>query len=340
MNVNPHCTEYMIPTTVSPNKPPQRYLQVDAFRAFALFGLFIVHCVELFELHWSEPKASVWFDVTFLLFAGKAFAMFALSFGLSFSIIISSANSRDEPYQARFLWRSVILVLFGLAHTIIYRGDILVVLGLIGMLLVPFNRLKSDIVLLVFAVLLLVNVPLVVRLILTYYGIGTGIPIMVEANSISMNAYISGGIQESLLANLTQGNLVKWLYMLESGRVSQILGLFVLGLALGRKRFFSDLSRFQFSRRVIFAITACLGFLLYKNQTVVMDLFPTSTIGETKFYISNLVKGWVSLLFMFCQTVLFFELWFLLRGRMACTSWEDELDTLCWSINCFCTVTL
>ncbi len=295
---------------------PNRFLQVDAFRAFALFGLFIVHCVELFELHWADPQPSVWFDRTFLVFAGKAFAMFALSFGLSFSIIISRAQHRGEAYEARFLWRSIILILFGLAHTMIYRGDILVVLGLVGLLLVPFNRFKSNAILIAVAMAFLINVPLILRYLFIYDGGANGLAVLTKANTLSMQAYASGGLMEFFVANLGSGNLVKWVYMLESGRVSQIFGLFLLGLVLGRINFFTDLSRFQIHRWALAILLGSSAFFLYQNQSEVIEMFPKSAHGETQFYVSNLVAGWSNILFMFFQTLVFFELWLLLKGRV------------------------
>lgn len=51
---------------------------VDALRCWALLGLFLVHCVERFELYWLDPVPDGWFDAVFAVFAGKAFAIFAL----------------------------------------------------------------------------------------------------------------------------------------------------------------------------------------------------------------------------------------------------------------------
>jgi uncharacterized protein len=56
----------------------QRLELIDSLRGYALMGLFLVHCVELFELHWAHPQPSLAFDLVFALFAGKAFALFAL----------------------------------------------------------------------------------------------------------------------------------------------------------------------------------------------------------------------------------------------------------------------
>ncbi|MGL6159024.1 hypothetical protein [Microbulbifer sp.] len=57
---------------------------VDALRGFALLGLFLVHCLEYFELYWRDPEPSWVRDIVFYLFSGKAYAIFAMLFGLSF----------------------------------------------------------------------------------------------------------------------------------------------------------------------------------------------------------------------------------------------------------------
>ncbi len=295
---------------------PQRFLQVDAFRALALFGLFIVHCVELFELHWADPKPSFWFDTTFLVFGGKAFAMFALSFGLSFSIIMNRAALRNEPGEGRFLWRCLILMLIGVLHTAIYRGDILMKLGLLGLLLVPFNRIKSNAVLFGFALLFLINVPLIVRILLNYAGVNNGFQLFVDANTVSMQAYMTGGLYDFFVSNLGAGSVTAWLYMFESGRLSQIMGLFLLGLILGRLNVFTDLARYQVCRWVTVLISGGLGLTLYQYQTELSAWFPASAAIGANFYVSSLVGGWANLFIMFFQTAIFFELWFLVKGNV------------------------
>ena len=58
---------------------------LDALRGFALFGIFIVHMPELFELYWAHPATDplqlAVHDAVWLVFAGKAFALLALCFG-------------------------------------------------------------------------------------------------------------------------------------------------------------------------------------------------------------------------------------------------------------------
>src|SRR5690606_36298361 len=125
---------------------------LDALRGFALFGLFIVHMPELFELYWlnpvSDPLQKAVHDTVWLLLAGKAFALMALCFGVSFFIIMDRSAQRGVDFTGRFVWRLALLALMGLLHGLWYRGDILEVLALMGLLLVPFYRVRSNRVLL------------------------------------------------------------------------------------------------------------------------------------------------------------------------------------------------
>jgi len=75
---------------------------VDALRGYALLGLFLVHCVERFELHWLHPQPGPWFDGVFALFSGKAFAIFALLFGFSFATIMANERARGGDFTLRF----------------------------------------------------------------------------------------------------------------------------------------------------------------------------------------------------------------------------------------------
>jgi len=72
----------------------------------------------------------------FGLFGGKAYAIFALLFGLSFFIIMDNQARRGVDFRKRFSWRLMILLLLGYIHGILYGGDILQVLALFGFLLV------------------------------------------------------------------------------------------------------------------------------------------------------------------------------------------------------------
>src|SRR5690606_8365806 len=133
---------------------------VDALRGYALFGLFMVHCVESFELYWLDPQPDPWFDGTMAVFAGKAFAIFALLFGFSFATIMTNERKRGGDFTWRFAWRLALLFAIGTLHALVYRGDILQVLAAVGLIMIPFDRLRSDRAALVIALLLFLQLPL------------------------------------------------------------------------------------------------------------------------------------------------------------------------------------
>jgi len=126
---------------------PNRIVVVDALRGFALLGILLLHAIEHFEL-FIYPKDNDLFaasdaivhDIFFFIFAGKAYSMFALMFGFSFFIQIYNNEKRGKDFRLGFLWRLTILIFFGYLHSLLYSGDVLVVLGLLGLPLVFYIK--------------------------------------------------------------------------------------------------------------------------------------------------------------------------------------------------------
>src|SRR5690606_25973569 len=150
--------------------PAERLELVGSLRGYALMGLFLVHMVERFELYWLDPAGGPVVAWTFGLFAGKAFALFALCFGLSFFILMDRAAARGVDFSGRFVWRLLILLAFGFAHSLYYRGDILMFLALLGLALIPFNRIRDDRILLALAAFALAQPYLWVKLVAALAG--------------------------------------------------------------------------------------------------------------------------------------------------------------------------
>lgn len=119
---------------------------IDALRGFALAGIVVAHMVEQFT---AAPRPLAAWDVqanladkivsafVFIFVGGKFFSIFALLFGISFAIMMRNAAQRGHNFSGRFVWRLFLLLFFGAAHTLIYRGDILSLYATLGMIL-PF----------------------------------------------------------------------------------------------------------------------------------------------------------------------------------------------------------
>lgn len=235
-----------------------RIEMVDALRGFALLGLFLVHCLERFELYWLAPAPDPWFDWVMALFAGKSFAIFALLFGFGFATIMANERGRGGDFTWRFAWRLVLLLAFGTAHVFFYRGDILQVLAIIGLLLIPFDRIRSDRLLLVLAALAFLQLPLWLR----WWAAGHGAEWAVAAPLYftwgDLQTLAEGSAIAVALDNLGPGSVGKWSFYLETGRVTEIAGLFLAGMVLHRRRLFLDAAQHRGTWLAIAAVSGVL----------------------------------------------------------------------------------
>jgi len=217
-----------------------RIEMVDALRGYALLGLFMVHCVERWEIYWLSPTFDGWSETVMALFAGKAFAIFALLFGFSFATIMANERARGGDFTFRFAWRMLLLLAFGTLHVLFYRGDVLQVLAVVGMLLIPLDGVRSDRLLLLLAALAFVQLPLWLR----WWAAGQGADWAVAAplyfNWGNLQTLAEGSALAVALDNLGPGTVGKWSFYVETGRVMEIVGLFLAGILLHRRRLFAD----------------------------------------------------------------------------------------------------
>jgi uncharacterized protein len=284
-----------------------RIAPVDALRGFALFGLFIVHMVEYFELYWLDPVPGLVHEIVFGLFGGKAFALLALCFGFSFHILFERARARGESFAGRFAWRMALLALIGLVHGLVYRGDIIMVLALFGLLLVPIDRIRSDRALLVGALVCFAQPMLLARIGAAAAGAAWGLADPVYFGDPSMPVYASGSFAHVLRANLWDGQVGKWSFYIENGRVFQMFGLFLIGALAGRHGFFAAdrLGERRLPRLAVLA-AAALGGLAGLRLWMDAALGDIPGVG---LYSRSLLSAWVELSATALWTVAFLWAW-------------------------------
>lgn len=236
---------------------------VDAVRGFALMALFLVHMIESYELYWSDPRPGPIADTVYLLFMGKSFSLLALCFGFSFFILMDRAAQRGTDFSLRFAWRLLILEAIGLLHSIVYRGDIIQLLAGVGFLLLIAHRVRSNRALLGAAAFCFAGPVLMAQL----FGALAGAPwAMGPPNHYTdpaMQVYLHGDLLGHLRTNLWEGQIPKWWFMIESGRLVQILGLYLVGMVLGRIGFFARLGDFARARWIAFGVAAAAALLIY-----------------------------------------------------------------------------
>ncbi|MBL7875372.1 MAG: DUF418 domain-containing protein [Cyclobacteriaceae bacterium] len=225
---------------------------IDILRGFTLLGIIIVHFSEQYYAG-AHPKSHANFNVHFLgdeiimgfigvLISGKFFMIFSFLFGLSFFLQLSK-NDATISFFFRFFWRLVILGVIGFFHHLHYRGDILTIYAMLGVGLLVAYKLPDKLLLIV-ALVLVINIPsVIVRSIEALQPVAEQESIESkfggsnEENEIYYATVKKGSYVEVLKANLGEFGF-KHKFQVASGRIYITLGLFLLGLYMGRKRVF------------------------------------------------------------------------------------------------------
>jgi Predicted membrane protein len=223
----------------------KRQTSIDALRGFALMGLLILHCFDHFGIGYYPKLDSPilqWIDTAFrntvyFLFQGKSYAIFSLLFGLSFFMMMDSQAKKGVDFRLRFLWRLVILFIFGFINGMMYYCEWFVIYAMFGVIIIPLYKVPSKI-LVVLSVLLFLEIPQVIEFISLLNGKTNNAPsgIMRTMNQLyreSSALFTNGSILDIIKFNAIRGHSVEVLYVLNA-RVFQMIGLFIAGMLIGR----------------------------------------------------------------------------------------------------------
>ena len=220
--------------------PNTRIDVADALRGIAVAGIILYHSVEHFNIFTQEtilhalPSDQTVADVLAWLLSGKMYGIFAMLFGLSFFIMNDNQQQKHRNFSLRFAWRMCLLFMFGIINVTFYDGDILMLYACYGLLLIPISYLPSLVVWCIIAVLAIQPVELYCLLTGTTMDHSTMWELYGKINS----AHEHGTFWENAITNLRYGFEVNFRFNVFSGRLTQLLCLFILGMQLGRQRLF------------------------------------------------------------------------------------------------------
>jgi len=194
-----------------------------------------------------------------------------------------------------------VLAIIGTAHSLWYRGDVLQVLALMGVFLLPFYRVRSDRMVMAFAIFFLLQPMLLFKMVCGLNGAAWANAAPYFWTSPTPQVYLTGGsLLETIRMNWTDGHRVTWEFMLETGRLSQILGLSLVGMLLGRIGFFADADRFKRARYGGLAL-AVLGLVAMSvwGERIVVLVPATTTMFMPRSIAGTIVGGLTNLCTMF-----------------------------------------
>lgn len=257
---------------------PSRIQLVDALRGFAILAILLLHNIEHFDFYYVPGNLPAWmivldkwiWDSLFFLFGGKAYGIFALLFGFTFYLQLSSAQNKAGNFKLRFLWRLFILLLFGIINSMFYEGDILTFYAILGVALLPVSSLSNKTVFLI-ALFLFIQ-PLELAKAIFYFAHPDYIaqPNLSNAYFEKTGAYLAGdSFFELVRGNLINGRLAVLHWTWENGRIFQTPAYFMIGMLLGRQGLFytsSPNKKFWF-RVFIVSVVLCIP-LFFINDNI------------------------------------------------------------------------
>ena len=235
---------------LTPVSGRQRYEFLDVLRGFALIGIILANMIS-YSLYLYLPESAPariqagWAgrSLDFLelaLVEEKFFTIFSVLFGVGFSILLSRAREKSLRFHRFFLRRIAILFLIGIAHTVLFwHNDILVSYAVCGALLLPLLGARDRTILACAAVALLA--PLAIDL-----AGGISSAPFIRARDVLFARF--GVTPDTLIETWTHGSIVqiwqvnfsKWLdqiaYVLTSGMLFKIYGCFLIGFYFGRNQ--------------------------------------------------------------------------------------------------------
>ncbi|MCD7901985.1 MAG: DUF418 domain-containing protein [Bacteroides sp.] len=238
----------------------QRHIILDALRGLALLGIclanfpeFSLYTFQDSQVQSAMPTAGIDTIVRYLQYLfidGKFYTIFSLLFGIGFSIILSNAAQNNRNGIKIFYRRMAILFLIGLFHLLfLWAGDILILYAFIGFFL-PLFRNVSNRKLLIYSGLFLAF-PILIDACIEIFSWNLAAPV-IQATAYFHNKF---GITEAsfpvwlaeqqsymdVLRFNIAGSFIRMQEFIEGNRAFKVLGLFLLGLYLGRNRLYANL---------------------------------------------------------------------------------------------------
>ena len=276
--------------------PNTRIDVADALRGIAVAGIILYHSVEHFNIFTKEtiihtlPTDQAVADVLAWLLSGKMYGIFAMLFGLSFFIMNDNQQQKGRSFSGRFAWRMCLLFLFGVVNVAFYDGDILMLYACYGLLLIPISYLPSKAVWCIIALLAIQPVELVC--LLTGYEIDHST--LWEVYGKINSAHEHGSFLENTLTNLRYGFEVNFRFNVFSGRLTQLLCLFILGMQLGRERlFYNEGHNLQIWHKILLGAAIMVAILSLVDYSAIASwLNPIYNLLILLMIVSAVVSAW------------------------------------------------
>lgn len=246
---------------------------IDAIRGLAILGILFANIQSWsgylftpFTQMQNLPLAELdglFYSLHKILIDGKFYSIFSLLFGVGFALQFNKNEQRQQDFIPVYKRRLCFLLLFGLCHTLIWSGDILTLYALLAFVMVSLRNFSTQAVLILAVSLLLwFLVPHSIAIVQGWNPLTLDNTAAIarkvypdQAPASVVSAYGFGNIQQVFIQNL-HNIYWRWVDMLPNGRISRVLGLFLLGFYLGRTGYFHK-NIYKLKYLFIYSVIGC-----------------------------------------------------------------------------------
>ena len=144
-----------------------RITNLDFIRGFSLLGILVINIISFgLPLTASTNPSTYGIEnsldwivliISSVFFEYKMMGLFSMLFGVGIMIFIENSKKKTSKTKTLAIWRNFLLFCFGLFHSSIWEGDVLVVYAICAFLLIIFPDVKKPILIFLATVFLLVS---------------------------------------------------------------------------------------------------------------------------------------------------------------------------------------
>lgn len=317
---------------MQPTLIKEREIFMDVLRGFAILGIFIANLGSGFSWYQESEKLtgpmlipgwdSKMLFLHHMFIEGKFYSIFSLLFGWGIALQFKRVAANGIDALPTIRRRVLFMLLLGAIHLMIWPGDIVFFYALLAFILFPLRKFSNKTLLVTGIVLILSPILFywlkIIWPVLNYPSellIKAGIKaddalLGLKSEEEFMNMMKHGSWLDQLKANIS-GFFFRYQYLFFVSRIPKVLGMFLIGYAVGRSGFYKNISQHKKLISYIALLGLLIGlpanyFLAHYMSTAMGDYFQLKTKGlyQTIFYALGVVPlgmAYVAMLMLFFQ---------------------------------------
>lgn len=248
--------------TLIPVQNKERETFMDVLRGFAILGIFIANLGSGFtwyneSAHATGPMLLPALDhkMSFLhlmFIEGKFYSIFSLLFGWGIALQFKRAEAKGINALSTVRRRLVFMLLLGAVHLLLWPGDIVFFYALLGFILLPLRKLSNKTLVITGAILILspillyaakshwqwLNAPAG----LLFQTGGKVDEKLLGPQTGDISIFLKDASWLQVLKAHLAGFFYRYGYLFFVSRIPKVLGMFLIGYAVGRSDFYKNIA--------------------------------------------------------------------------------------------------